>query len=270
MQTFSKIEKRFMPVDFFEKIIKDNASFIKTRYGSVAPYFRGEPLIHPGFWDMCDILENYEISNSGIHSNFSMKIDFDRWVKNRHMCVVANIGGVTKEIHEKVMLNSNFDLVADNIKTAFALRLPLGVKMNSTKLNYAHNEILPDFVRSLGGAGESDIVSYTTTCPVPMRCTKEELKYFFDNVFSDGIDDKLRFKLDDDGAIIVKTNDCNHRSDAVYADGKMTICCQDQYGDLVVGDLKQNMLHEIVESELYKNTVDSGMKKCLSMCEYCA
>jgi sulfatase maturation enzyme AslB (radical SAM superfamily) len=269
MQTFNKIPQIYMPINFFQKIVEKNHDFINTNYSGVAPYFRGEPLIHPEFWKFCEILKNYKIRNLGVNSNFNMKINFERWIKNCHVPILVNIGGITKETHESVMLRSNYELVIDNLKKAFSLGLPVSVKMNVTRRNFSQHPMLSDFICSLGGS-RSAVIDYTTTCPVPLKCTEGELKYFFDHVYSDRIDEKLRFYLDQNGEIITKSKSCNHRSDAIYVDGKMTICCQDQYGELCVGDVNKQTLAEITQSELYKTLTRDGAKKLMPICKYCS
>jgi len=100
MQTFNKIEKGFMSVEEFNNIILNNLHYIKQNF-VIAPYFRGEPLLHPGFWEICGILKKYNIENTGIHSNFSIKIDIDKIIEyNIPICV--NIGGITKGDLEKL------------------------------------------------------------------------------------------------------------------------------------------------------------------------
>lgn len=270
MQTFNKIEKNYMPIEKFEALIANNKKYIKKHF-SVAPFLRGEPLIYRNFWDACEILKKNGISNQGIHSNFSMPLDMEALTR-ANIPITVNLGGITKDVHEAVMINSDFELVVGNLRQAYAAGNKIRVKMNCTKNNVHQYDGLKDFVVSLGGS--ADLVDeYTTTCPVPSRCSQQELEYFFNHVVSDEVRPFLRFSIEgspENRTVKYAKTGCNHVGDSIYFNGDYTICCQDQYGDLVVGNVFETSIQEIRESSRYKEMIQAGKSKSLSLCKNCA
>lgn len=269
MQTFNKIEKHHMSLNTFKNLIETNKDYIKENF-VIAPFFRGEPLLNPDFWNMCKILKENEIDNVGVHSNFSMDIDIQALVET-NIPIVVNIGGITKGVHEKVMINSNFEKVVSNLKKVYKANKMVHVKMNCTKYNVHQNKDLIDFVVSLGGTPNC-VDEYTTTCPVPSHCTKEELEYYFNNVVSEDVLPFLRFNYSGSGGEM-KTKPliprCNHLCDAIYYNGDYTICCQDQYGDLVVGNVFKSSIEKIRNSSQYKEAVRCGKNRMHKICGEC-
>ena len=270
MQNFKKHKIGRMTLESFEKIIKTNKDYLIENYNGVEPYFRGEPLLHPQFWDLCEVLRKNGINNGGINSNLSMKIDYQKFL-DYELNVLVNLGGITKEIHESVMKQSNFDLVISNLKMLYKYGAKVSVKMNPTKINYHQQKDLPDFIESLGGKRDS-ILSYKTCYPIPFEATIQELNYFFEQIVSSEINDLLRFTYnvsDPYYAIKTKTPGCNFLMDVIFFDGQFSICCHDQLQKVNVGNVFDTPIEKIKSSDSYKEAVAIAKKCGYDFCKEC-
>lgn len=270
MQNFHKHKIGFMKLEEFEQIIRRNASYLKKNNIWVEPYFRGEPLLHPQFFEILDVLKYYHIGNGGINTNLSVKVDISRF-RDYEMGILVNIGGTTKEVHEKVMVNSDFDLVVANLKKMFDLGIPVQVKMNPTKMNIHQLKELPRFLQNLGG-NENNIVPYTTCYPIPAVATSEEIDIFFDNVVSRDVDPYLRFSYDlskPNKAIKTKNPGCNFLQDMIFFDGQFSICCHDQLALINVGNVFRMSIEQIHKSEKYHNALKIAKRCGFSFCKEC-
>ena len=270
MQNFNKFNRGMMSVEEFRGIIERNKDYLKEQNYVVEPYFRGEPLIHPDFWEFCEILQQNEIPNGGINSNLSMEIDVNQF-KKYNISILVNIGGVTKEVHERVMRHSNFELVTNNLRTLWSNGIPVMVKMNPTKKNYHQLQDLPKFVEKLGGR-PSCILDYTTCSPIPYAMSEEETNIFFGDVVCDEIRDKLRFTYDEskrDKAIKTKVKSCDFQFDTILFNGQFTMCCHDQLGEINLGNAFVTPIKEIVESDAYRRVKEEGRNFRLKICKEC-
>jgi len=270
MQNFHKHKLGSMKLDQFQYIIKTNREYFISNNIKIEPYFRGEPLLHPNFFDMMKILKDNNILNNGINTNLSVKIDITQFLRYP-MPILVNIGGITKEVHEKVMRGSNFELVINNLKTMFQLGIPVNIKMNPTKMNIYQLGDLPRFVESLGGTKKC-IIPYTTGYPIPATATKEEIDDFFKNVVSSEVDPFLRFSYDlskSDKSIKTKYPGCHHLQDVIFFNGQYSICCHDQLQKINWGSVFKQSVREIRESNKYKNAVLKAHECSFNFCKDC-
>lgn len=270
MQSFNKLKTEHMPYEKFKQFIETNLDYLHARRTQITPYHRGEPLLHPRFWDCCKLMLDNGIVIRHISSNLSLKINVDDFLAHPIQYIVANLGGVTKKVHEKCMRNSHFELVISNLRDLWAAKIPVHVKINPTKLNMHQLDKLPDLVRHLGGKQEY-IIPYTTYFPYPDHCTEEEKKFFLENVYDPDRQEFFRFyNLDD--SIFQKQKICSpdYMVDTVFVNGNYGICCHDNYEQSITGNIFDSSLEEIRSSDLFKSTYYKGLKRQLENCKYCA
>jgi len=270
MQTFHKHKIGSMKLEEFQRLIERNAGYLNRHNIKVEPYFRGEPLIHPQFFEMMDILKEYQIQKAGINTNLSVNIDIDKFL-NHPMLIIVTLGGTTKEVHERVMIGSDFSLVIKNLKKLYELEIPANVKMNPTRVNIHQLPGLPDFIQSLGGKKEY-VIPYTITYPLPITATIEEIDYFFRNVVSREMDPYLRFTYDlskPDKSIKAKNPGCYHLQDVIFFDGQFSICCHDQLQTINLGNAFQSTIEEIKESKAYATAIKTAKARGFKICKEC-
>lgn len=270
MQTFRKHKRGRMTLEQFEGIIARNKDFLLKNSIGVEPYFRGEPLLHPQFWDMCEVLRRNGVRNAGVNSNLSMRIDPDKFVEYG-LNVIANVGGTTKDVHERVMKGSDFDRVTANLRALFEAGANIQLKMNPTRANLHQAKELPAFVESLGGH-RTAILEYSTCYPLPSQASPEEIDYFFDNVVSDEVRDSLRFTFDmsEPGrGIRTKNPGCHFLTDVIFFDGQYSVCCHDQLQMIDVGNAFGSTIEEIRASEAYAQAMHAARECGFEFCGEC-
>lgn len=271
MQTFKKIPKQHMPFDRFARFMEQNGEYLRRNKTAITPFSRGEPLIHPRFWDCCAIMRENGLALDSIATNLSMKISVDDFLANPIDYIVVNLGGVTREVHEAVMINSNFKLVVKNLRELWSAGVPVRVKINPCRANIHQLALLPSFVERLGGKREY-VERYTTYFPHPDDITEEERDFFLANVYSPEHKHLFRFIMDSAGEVIQTRKDCpaNLMVDTVFANGNYAICCHDHHEQSIVGNVFETPLEELRASEPYRNTYWRGLKRELVNCRYCA
>jgi hypothetical protein len=185
--------------------------------------------------------------------------------------ILVNVGGTTREIHEKVMPGSSFDLVIRNLKRLLELNKPnkpIFLKMNVTKGNYHQINELPRFFEMLGGNPINALIG-KMSFSLPAEASAEEIGIFFDNIVSDEIKDYLLFTYDDSHNIKSKESRCPYMIPTIKWDGKVTICCHDQLSRLDLGNAFNEPMDKILKSKRYYIAEEKGWKKHHHFCKEC-
>ncbi len=271
MYYFKKKELGLMSVANFKKFIDLNEDYLRMNKIMITPYHRGEPLLHPSFFEMIAYASSKNIKLSGIHTNLSVKVNLRQLINSALGHIVVNIGGITKEVHESVMINSEFDLVVKNLEEIIALNQknkPIFLKMNATKHNLHQLESLPNFFKKLGGNPDLAIVG-TVGFTLPAEATLEERQEFLKNITGEGIGRYLRFYYKEDGKIFAKKDKCSFLCPTVKWNGSITICCHDQLNRINLGNAFKVPLADILMSRQYKLALTKGRKREFSFCEQC-
>lgn len=270
MQTFDKIPKMHMDFSAFMQFVHVNAAYLRRCGTKVTPFSRGEPLLYPHFWECCSVLRQQGIALGSIATNLSMHIDVADFLNNPIEYIVVNLGGTTKEIHEKVMLHSSFELVTENLKRLWAAGIPVHVKINPTRLNIHQLDDLPRLVKSLGGKA-SYVDKYTTMLPHPEIASAEELRYFLDRVYDPSYPHLFRFHLREN-KLMLPQKGCPPALmvDTIFADGGLSVCCHDHHQQAVVGNTFEEPLESLRASPRYRETYFKGLRRMLPCCQCCA
>jgi len=261
-----------MDFENFKKIINLNRSFFIKNKIKIIPYHRGEPLLHPDFFEMVRYADEAGINVGDVHTNLSCHIDMKKLASCPVSRIFVNIGGTDRGTHERIMRGSDYDLVCQNLREIFDLTKNnperVLVKMNVTKDNFHQRKDLPKLIARLGGDPMQARISPTGFC-VPSEATAEEREEFFKNVVSDEMKDYLRFTYDEKKRIEPKKKECAFLLPTVKWDGKVTICCHDQLSRLNLGNAFGKPLKEIFESKIYKENEKMGKKREHNMCHGC-
>lgn len=271
MQAERKIASARMPLPRFQQIIRENADFIKSTYNGVEPYYRGEPLLHTDFWEICATLRQYGIRNMGINSNLSFKkIALERF-KEFRVPLIVNMGGASKEVHESVMKGSDYDIVTSNIRRLIELGVDFQVKINPTRKNLHELDQLAPLMESLGGKREQVLI-YTTCYPIPATASQPEKDTFFRENISPEVNPHLRFTYDLSKPgydIQAKKSGCNFLVDTIFYDGQLTMCCHDQLQTVNIGNVFEERLEVLRASEKYREAIQKAKRMEHAMCPGC-
>lgn len=260
-----------MSLENFKRFIDLNRNDFVRRRVRIQPFFNGEALIHPHFFEIIDYIVQNRIRLARLDTNLGVKKDMRRLMSYPWPVVCVNLGGVTKEVHERVM-KTPFETVVENLRQVFQInKKKVFVKMTPVKSNIHQIKLFPSFVKQLGGdPGRVEIG--TTGFNTPALASEEELKNFFAEVVSPEVDPYLRFTYDLHApryGIRAKKPGCHFLVDCITYDGKLTICCQDQFGTLNTGNAFDTPYFELKNSPRYKKTYQLGMNQKFKMCEEC-
>ncbi|MBF0216977.1 MAG: radical SAM protein [Candidatus Omnitrophica bacterium] len=258
-------------VEDVEKFVALNrAHFIAHKTG-IMPFFNGECLIHPRIFDILDIIVASGIRLKDIDTNLGMKIDIPKLLSYPFKHIRVNIGGLTKEVHER-MMGTDFGLVTDNLRKAFNIApRRMFVKMVVTKDNFAQIGGMDEFMKSLGGLPENKIIA-DTGFALPAMASDKDIRGFFDSVVSPNIDRYLKFDYDlskDRYGIKAREKGCHFILNCITYNGKLTICCQDQLGKLDLGNAFQTPLYELISTDEYKNAILKAKSMGFDFCAEC-
>ena len=272
MYTSGRKDMGLMSLENFKKFIDLNCTYLKKRHIKVTPYHRGEPLLHPDFFDMLAYGKEKGVEFKEIHTNLSVPLDPQKLIDAPAAPkIFVNIGGIDKETHEKVMPGSDFMKVTGNLKNILEIKDAserIFLKMNVTKHNHKQIAELPDFFEGLGGIRQNVGVGQLSCC-IPAEATCEERRQFIVNNVSEEIADYLKFTYDASWNIKSKEQKCPYMLPTVKFNGCVTICCRDQLSRLNLGNAFEVPLRKIMRSKKFKMTEALGEKKLLAFCKEC-
>lgn len=260
-----------MMLENFKTFIDINRKDFRLRRTRIQPFFNGEALTNPHFFEIIDTLVANGIRLARFDTNLGVKKDMDRLMKYPWPIICANVGGVTKEVHERVM-KTKFDIVTNNLRRVFEIdKKKVFVKVTPVKYNIDQLKLFPDFIRELGGDPKRLEIG-TTGFNTPAEAKEHEIAQFFEEVVSPEAEPYLRFTYDlsrPRNGIKAKRPGCHFLQDCVTYDGKLTICCQDQFGKLNVGNAFSVPFYELKASKTYEEHRNKGIRQEFKMCEEC-
>jgi hypothetical protein len=274
MYNSSRKDMGLMDMQSFRTAVDLSADYLKEKRFPVVLQHRGESLLHPGFFEMLRYAGDKGLNIGGIHTNFNVSVDMERLVESPLPSILVNMGGITRDIHEKVMRGSSYDLVVENLKSILRkIRVQRSdkkvfLKINPTKENFFQLGDAPAYFESLGG-DPSNFQIGRTAFFLPHEASREEIEDYFSNIVSKAVEPYLTFTYDRDLHIFPKFGGCTMIMPAVLWDGRVTICCQDQLGILNLGNAFRTSLGEILQSRMGRLTESRGRERKLPICRYC-
>lgn len=272
MFSFNKVRPGLMALDSLKKIVDLNKDFLRRESWRIEPFFNGETLLNPQFFDMLDYIVANKVELAGLHTNLSVKINIEKLMQYPLSYILVNIGGITKEVHEKVIRGTDFDLVVENLKKMLEINnKKVKVQLHPIKLNIHQMQEAKDFFVKLG-VRPKRIFFRNTGFILPVMASIEEKKYFLENVVSREVRPYLRFKYDfkkNDFGIRAKKRGCHFRLPCIRFDGSVTVCCHDQLYKINVGDALSTPLETIFSSKECKEIIERCKKQNFYFCKGC-
>jgi len=262
----------FISPENLKSFLKLNSDYIKNRSLYIEPYFNGESLLHPLFFDLINIIENSGCLIGELDTNLSLPLDTQRLAKIKFRGLTVNIGGITQEVHESVM-NTSFELAINNLKNLYnepERKFPMYLKINPVKLNIYQLKDIEKFLNSIGV--NIPIKVQKTGIPVPTDYCSIFLKKIINDIYDHENPNFFRFKIEPDGhRIIVKEKNfsCIYQIPCINADGSLTFCSHDQLRHFNLGNTFITPLSELINSNLYKRACLFGRKKLHNICKGC-
>jgi MoaA/NifB/PqqE/SkfB family radical SAM enzyme len=274
MYNSNRKDTGLMSMDGFKRAIDLSAAYLKKRRFTAILQHRGESFLHPDFYEMLDYACAQGIRIGGIHTSLSVELDIDRFMKSPLPFILVNMGGISKDIHEKVMRGSNFQLVVDNLRAILreirtsGSKKEVFLKINPTKHNISQSDEIAGFFAGLGGKRNNASLGRTSFF-LPHEASPEEIEEFFANIVSEEVQPYLTFTFDEKKYIRPKSSGCLMMGPAVLWDGRVTLCYQDQLGAIHLGNAFTDSLEDIFKNKATRSMVMNGYKRRLPVCRGC-
>lgn len=247
-------EKGFMDFTLFKKIVDDaNQSGVKR----IHLYLHGEPLLHPKVSEMIGYIKKgglgITLTTNGMPLNPSKIENILYSGVDSGDYFTFSVLGYSKEIHEKIMVGVNHKKVLENITDFLRLR----------KLKKVNGPIIETIFYSM---------------PENQTEENEFLRYWqgvTDHVkVVDSISKLFQNPVNESNYLPERQISCPNLWErlTVYWNGDATLCCQDINGDYVMGNLKENSIREIWNSDrllAIRGFHKSGKLKYVKICRYC-
>ena len=238
-------QKKLMDLDLCEKSVKQMKEDGVT---SVLLHTIGDPLANAKLKDYLKILRKYNLQ-AGISTN-ALMLDkhVDTLKEYFDICssIRFSIDGVKKETYEKIRFGGKFEKLIENLELAQKKLRVIGfefmIDLVITKDNFSE---LGDFV-----------VFYKKYINNPYK----NMHFNFMNSLSPNNDYFLKNNTLEQHTS--KNFYCNYASKLtpyVLVDGRVSACCRDYDGSLVVDDINQNKINTMQNSNGFKNLQQAHM-----------
>ncbi|PJE59823.1 MAG: hypothetical protein COU85_01625 [Candidatus Portnoybacteria bacterium CG10_big_fil_rev_8_21_14_0_10_44_7] len=265
-----KRERGMMSLANFKKIIDENEDIFKR----LNMIFAGEPLLNQDIWPMVKYAENkgIEVLLSSNTTLFSDKNIEELFASGLSLLIVC-LDGATKEVHEQYRQGSDFDRVKDNIAKICRMKKEKGLKKPYIILQFLvmkQNEHQIDQIINLAKQLGVDALSLKTISLGSFVDLDEKIKLAKENLPQKT--QYSRFELK--GDILQdksKPKICSWmRQSLILYNGDVSLCCYDDDGALVVGNVFANGgFKKVLKSEKYRQYRKMAIQKKFKICQRC-
>ena len=239
----NKRKNKFINIDEFKILLNKLKDYTNYLYFHVL----GEPLLHPKINELIDIAS----------SNFKINITTNGYLIDR-IKDNKNIRQLNISLHSfddkyKVSLNNYLDNVFNTVdeliknNTYISLRLWVKNKYNKNIIDYINNRYNTNV--------DYNVEQYTLN----------------DKLFINNFHEFIWPDLNNDTYDEIGT--CYGLIDhiGILVDGTIIPCCLDSRGDINLGNIYENNLNEILESDRVNNIINNfkNNKKCEELCKHC-
>ncbi len=250
----SSRKKKLMNVELAEKYVKEMR---ENGIKSVLLHTIGDPLANTKLKDYLRILRKYKMQ-AGLSTNGLM---LDKHVETlaEYFDVCSNIrfsiDGVKKETYEKIRFGGVFEKLIDNLNLAENKLKKIGYEFNIdlviTKDNFDElGEFIVYFRKYINNPYKNFHLNF-------MNSLSPNNDYFLKNNMMSEHTSKNFY--------------CNYASSLIpyiLVDGRVSACCRDYDGSLVVDDLNKNALEGMKDSKGFKNLQSAHMNEDESINNY--
>lgn len=238
----SKREKGYMPMELFEKIIRELSPYLlKTML-----YFQGESMMHPEFFAMLEGAGNMGVVIS-TNGHFLDEESCRRLSEARLDKIIISIDGISESSYLKYRKNGNHKKVMRGIEM---LTYELGKRGRGKKLE------LQVLVNKYNEGEMEKLLNYSKRVGSRIRFKSMQL----DPATSDSnfLPEDKRFRRYDikGGELSIrsrKPNNCYRlwTNPVISWDGKVLPCCFDKHARYVMGDISRQTFEEIWRGSKY-------------------
>lgn len=270
--TTSKFHKQDMDLGLFEKLLRDVESlgtFNKGVYHldkhgefsySLGICGMGEPLEHQRFGEIADMLGQSNISWSlGTNGHHLNSTNSDLIIKNKPSVVSISVDAMTKETLRRIRPGLRLDLIHENVELFIRKyrQQPYGARIYIQIINFPINcHEIQDWINyhlSLIGDCQDFILYIKQACKMPESMDEPHL--FPSPIIHINSYNDPRIIVDDfNNKWFINPKTCNlpwiHIT--ISSNGDVSLCCMDQSSNLFAGNIQNENLIQIFNSEMAK------------------
>lgn len=245
-------KKEFMNFDDFKKIVLMCKEYTDCLY----LHIKGEPLMHPNIKEILDYLENIRM-NVKLTTNGDFLINYQDEILKHSNILRMNISLqslITKDLLDVNTYLENLVVFLNNIsesgKTSVSLRL-WNDKENNKVMEY--NEYIKDFLKK---CYNHDFIDSKALLP-HIYCS---------------IEDEFTWPSDNESYNVKKTRCLGGTTHiGILVNGDVVLCCLDSEGHTKLGNLKEEVLKNIIESQRFNQIVTDlkNGKYYYKICDKC-
>ena len=265
----SKLKPRdFLTIENAQKFISLNKEMLKEEKFFIEPFFNGESLLNPFFGKIMELFIENNILIGDLDTNFGLELDISRFAAIPWRSVTVNIGGLSPEIHKKVM-GTTYETVISNLRKLLnspERKFPVYLKMNPVADNLHEQQLLSRFTLNI--SPELKWKSQQTGIPVPFDLTGKQLSETIKRIYSAKDEQFFRF-IPSGESIKEKNKRCIYKLPCINADGRVTICAHDQLRHLDCGNAFITPLKQIFTSAIYKKNLEMADQRKHLFCKGC-
>jgi radical SAM protein with 4Fe4S-binding SPASM domain len=201
-----------MSDELFHKIIKEGK---EIRYSFFVPFLNGEPFVFKRIWEWLDYMRDEKV-RVHIYTNAEF-VDVDKLVTYPNISVICcSVNAATKETYDKIVRGPDYDVVKTNVENLIRKSKKASVYVSMVVVDENKHEVKA-FKRLWG---------------------KNTIFGEFKNWGGARHD-----KLEKTGVRVPCLSLLNAMS--ILWDGRVTTCCMDHEGKLILGDVNKQTLTEI-------------------------
>ncbi|MFT7076981.1 MAG: MoaA/NifB/PqqE/SkfB family radical SAM enzyme [Planctomycetota bacterium] len=277
---------RFLKDEHVQQILKGNHAL-----RSVCFHVMGDPLIHPDLFDHVR-----EFSSRGVETHFGtngMRMvgkSLDEMIDSGLTSVSIALDGANAEDYVRYRRRGDFDTVVANTRALIERKKERGAREPRVQLQtimFSYNEDNEDNVKEFLASFDADEVtlkrpSYfndydawksaeTDVEPIKISRTVEYGEEFLETV--DHEDDSRRYvrpREDSDQSLLRNQRMCPQLEKAtILCDGRVTACCMDVDGRVVLGSLEDETLAEIWRGKKRAKAIQDFRERKMELCKVC-
>jgi len=239
-----------MKFGLFKKIIDE----IKGHSEFIYLHGLGESLLHPEFFEMAEYA-----NKAGLKTHLSTNLSFLNEERSQKLAtsgvdfIVLSLDGATKETYESIRVGGDFEKNLNQVKRLLKLKKEYNAKflvdVQFIQMEKNHNEA--DQIKALFSEDELEVI------------------------------DRFRVKPAFETTNNNVTNALHHRVPCYYLwstmtilqDGKVSMCCMDYDGKVIVGDLTKEKVYEVWNNSAMASLRDKHKKleyDSSPICEKCS
>ncbi len=250
-----KDNEGFMSIKLYKKIIDEGE---KYKLPSINLSWRGEPLLHPLFFDMVKYAKNHGVIDIRINTNGTLLDDgrIKELIESGIDKVIFSVDGATKDTYESIRIGSKFDKVIANIRELVNMRNSMNRGNPSIEMQ------IIDMKQTRDDIGRFIEIWRTTVNRISI--------VMYRNRFGEKNDE---FRIERPYTTIFPCPQLWQRL-VIGWNGKIHKCCGDSAGLIVLGDAKKEDLYDIWHSEklneirkLHKDYESERIDSC-RICEF--